>query len=109
MRFRCGKHCPARSSLPKHHAERAHRIRTPFIIAQIVPNKAIVMGHKENGGWVDLWQFIIIPQADGTSRLITRTRTMMSGGFWTIIHPGVFIMERGMLLGIKERAEGMAQ
>jgi len=26
-----------------------------------------------------------------------------------VIRPGVFIMERGMLLGIKERAEGTAQ
>jgi hypothetical protein len=77
----------------------------PYIIAQIVPNKAIVMGHQENGKWVDLWQFVIIPQADGTSRFITRTRTMKVGGLWTIIHPGVFVMERGMLLGIKERAE----
>ena len=38
-----------------------------------------------------------------------RTRTMMTGGFWDIIHPGVFIMERGMLRGIKERAEELAQ
>jgi hypothetical protein len=77
----------------------------PYIIAQIFPNEAIVMGHQENGKWVDLWQFIIIPQADGTSRLITRTRTMAVGGFWTIIHPGIFVMERGMLLGIRERVE----
>jgi hypothetical protein len=80
----------------------------PYIIAQIVPNQAIVMGHQEDGEWVDLWQFVIVLQSDGTSRLITRTRTMMTGGFWTVIHPGVFIMERGMLLGIKERAEGLA-
>jgi hypothetical protein len=79
----------------------------PYIIAQIVPNQAIVMGHKENGEWVDLWQFVIIPQPDETSRLIIRTRTMMTGGLWTVIHPGVFIMERAMLLGIKARAEGM--
>ena len=32
---------------------------------------------------------------------------MMVGGFWDLIHPGVFIMERGMMLGIKERAEAM--
>lgn len=80
----------------------------PYIIAQIVPNEAIVMGHQENGEWVDVWQFIIVPQKDGTSRLITRTRTMATGGFWTIIHPGIFMMERGMLLGIKDRAEMLA-
>jgi hypothetical protein len=81
----------------------------PYIVAQIHPGQAIVMGHQEDGEWVDLYQFVIVPQADGSSRLIIRTRTMMVGGFWTIIHPGVFIMERGMLLGIKERAERLAQ
>jgi hypothetical protein len=78
-----------------------------YIVAQIIPNEAIVMGHQEGGEWVDLWQFILIPQADGSTRLILRTRTMMVGGFWDIIHPGVFVMERGLLLGVKERAENM--
>jgi hypothetical protein len=81
----------------------------PYTVAQIFPNRAIVMGHQENGEWIDLWQFIIVPQANGSSRLILRTRTMMTGGFWDIIHPGVFIMERGLLLGVKERAEKMAK
>ena len=79
----------------------------PYIVAQIFPNEALVMGHQESGEWVDLWQFILVPQADGSTRLILRTRTMMVGGFWDIIHPGVFIMERGLLLGVKERAENM--
>ena len=67
------------------------------------------MGHQENGEWVDLWQFVLVPQPDGATRLIVRTRTMMSGGFWDIIHPGVFVMETGMMNGVKERAEQMAQ
>ena len=33
---------------------------------------------------------------------------MMTGGIWDIIHPGVFIMERGMLNGIKARVENQA-
>ncbi len=81
----------------------------PYIVAQIEPNQAIVMGHQENDEWVDLWQFVLTPQSDGTTRLILRTRTMAVGGFWDVIHPGVFIMERGMLLGIKQRAESMAE
>lgn len=81
----------------------------PYIVAQIVQNQTLVMGHQENGQWVDLWQFILIPQADGSTRLILRTRTMMVGGFWDLIHPGVFIMEHGLLLGVKERAEKLAQ
>jgi hypothetical protein len=79
----------------------------PYIVAQIHPNQALVLGHQENGKWVDLWQFVLAPQVDGSTRLILRTRTMMTGGFWNIIHPGVYIMERGMLHGIKERAEKM--
>lgn len=80
----------------------------PYIVAQLHPNQAIVLGHQENGKWVDLYQFVIVPQTDGTSRLILRTRTMMAGGIWTLMHPGAFIMERGMLYGLKERAERLA-
>jgi len=81
----------------------------PYIVAQLHPNQAIVMGHQEKSEWVDLYQFVIVPQADGTSRLILRTRTMMVGGIWTVMHPGAFLMERGMLYGIKERAERLAR
>jgi hypothetical protein len=34
---------------------------------------------------------------------------MKSGGIWDVIRPGQFIMERGMLLGIKERAESLVK
>lgn len=81
----------------------------PYIVAQIHPDRALVLGHQEQGKWVDLWQFILLPQADGSTRLLLRTRTMMVGGFWTVIHPGVFVMERAMLIGIKARAERLAQ
>ena len=77
----------------------------PYIVAQMHPNRALVLGHQEDGQWVDLWQFVLAPQGDGSTRLIVRTRTMMTGGFWDLIRPGVFIMERGMLRGIKTRAE----
>jgi hypothetical protein len=79
----------------------------PFTTAAVVRNQAVVMGHQNTDGtWSDTWQFIIVPQTDGTSRLILRTRTTMVGGLWDAIHPGVFIMEYGMLNGIKTRAEG---
>ena len=78
----------------------------PYVVAQIKADRFIVMGHQEKGQWVDLWQFILTPQPDGSTRLVLRTRTMAVGGFWDVIHPGIFIMERGMLLGIKQRAEG---
>lgn len=81
----------------------------PYIVAQIHPNQAIVLGHQEAGEWVDIYQFVIVPQADGSSRLLLRTRTNAVGGLWTAIHPGVFVMERGLLFGVKERAEKLAQ
>ncbi len=77
----------------------------PYTVAMLVPGRAVVLGHQDNGEWVDLWQFVLVPQSDGSTRLVLRTRTMMTGGFWDVIHPGVFIMERGMLRGIKVRAE----
>jgi hypothetical protein len=87
------KMCPGESGPP------------PYRVVQIVPDQAIVLGHQENGQWVDIWQLVLLPQEDGSTRLVQRSRTMMAGGLWSIIHPGVFIMERGMMLGIKERAE----
>ena len=79
-----------------------------YEVALMESNQAIVIGHQENGKWGDVWQFILVPQTDGTTRLVTRSRDMKSGGIWNVIRPGEFIMERGMLLGIKERAEGMS-
>ena len=79
----------------------------PYRVARLIPNQAVVLGHQDKGQWVDIWEFNLIPLPDGATRLILRTRTMMTGGFWDVIHPGVFIMETGMLYGIQERAEAM--
>ena len=37
--------------------------------------------------------------------LIVRSRSVINPAWMTMIEPGVFIMERGMMLGLKERAE----
>jgi hypothetical protein len=79
----------------------------PYEIAMIEPNQAIIMGHKENGAWIETWQFVLIPQADGSTHLIVRSRNASEGWLWDVIRPGEFMMGRGMMLGIKERAEGM--
>ena len=79
-----------------------------YEVAQLDPNLAIVLGHQDKGKWTDVWQFVLVPQEDGTTRLVARGRTSMTGLLWDVIRPGQFIMERGMLLGIKERAEGVA-
>jgi hypothetical protein len=82
----------------------------PYQAAEIIPDQALIVGHQEaDGRWVDSWAFVLQPAGDGTTRLIARSRTTLTGGIWDVIHPGVFIMERGMLLGIKEQAEKLAQ
>jgi hypothetical protein len=57
------------------------------------------------------WTFVLEPQGEGASRLIMRSRGRSAG--WLrrafdlcIFDPAHFIMERGMLLGVKRRAEG---
>jgi hypothetical protein len=80
-----------------------------YEVALLDLDHAVVLGHQENGQWSDVWQFILVPQMDGTTRLIARGRDTKTGTIWDLIRPGQFIMERGMLLGIKERAEGTAQ
>jgi hypothetical protein len=77
-----------------------------YIIAQVNPPRALVMGHQdERGRWVESWQFYLAPGADGTTRLIHRNRSQGQGGLWDALDFGYFIMERAMLLGIKQRAE----
>jgi len=76
-----------------------------YEVAMVEPNNAIVVGHQENGAWSDVWQFIFLPQEDGTTRLLLRSRNSLEGWYWDAMRPGEFIMVRGMLLGIKERAE----
>jgi hypothetical protein len=77
----------------------------PYIVAQIIPDQAVVFGHKEEDKWVELWAFVLIPQPDGSTRLITRTRSTMVGGMWEVFNRVAFVMERKMLLTIKNLAE----
>jgi len=80
-----------------------------YEVAILEPNRAVVIGHQENDKWSDVWQFMLVPQTNGTTRLIARGRDTKSGGIWDVIRPGEFIMMRGMLLGIKERAEEISE
>jgi hypothetical protein len=80
-----------------------------YKVARMDPNEAIILGHQDGDQWVEVWQFVMVPQDGGSTRLVIRSRSEMGGWFWNIMRPGEFIMMRGMMLGIKERAEAMAQ
>jgi hypothetical protein len=65
-----------------------------------------------DGNWV--WIFALFAE-DGNTRLISRNR-IAAPGAWTarlfgmlVMEPGSLVMERKMLLGIKERAEALAR
>lgn len=76
-----------------------------YEVAKIEPNRAIVMGHQTDGIWSDVWQFILVPQNDGTTRLLLRSRDAKEGWMWDVIRPGEFVMMSRMMLTIKQRAE----
>jgi hypothetical protein len=79
----------------------------PYEVAQVIRDEAVVYYHLENGRVVDTWAFVILPQSDGTNRLISRTRTTLTGGIWEFLRPISFMMERKMLLTIKNLAENL--
>lgn len=75
-------------------------------VLQVIPGEAIVLE-----GW---GAFVVLPTTDKTSRMIIRTRadavpslgSLITAPFRVLVfEPAHLIMERGMLLGIKQRAE----
>ncbi len=83
--------------------------RGPTLRAAVLePERSLVL-RSEDGNWV--WAFQLVPCSTGT-RLISRNRIATPGATWSVralytylMEPGSLIMERKMLLGIKDRAE----
>ncbi|MGO9078650.1 MAG: hypothetical protein ACLQDY_06360 [Streptosporangiaceae bacterium] len=77
-------------------------------VAVLDPQRALVM-RSDDGNWV--WAFVLEPASDGT-RLISRNRIATPSAARParvvnryLMEPGSLIMERRMLLGIRDRAE----
>ena len=77
-------------------------------ILRIVPGQALVVE-----GW---GAFVVLPTSDNKTRMLIRTRGEGTPSFAGVLgapfrllvyEPAHFIMERGMLIGIKRRAEGL--
>jgi hypothetical protein len=77
-------------------------------VAEIDPERTLVFLHRD-GNWS--WTFALAPVGDAETRFVSRNRfsmwdvTIGERVAMVIVDPGAFIMERKMLLGIKERAE----
>jgi hypothetical protein len=86
--------------------------RGPLLrVAQLEPERSLVL-RSDDGNWV--WAFSLVPVGMG-SRLISRNRiaahsaSRLTRALNTyVMEPGSLIMERKMLLGIKQRAERLA-
>lgn len=75
-----------------------------YVVKQVTPPSAWVLAIEEHGAPVTTWAFDLRREGSGT-RLLVRNRTGVAQGWQELIEPGVAVMERGMLEGIKLRAE----
>ena len=82
-------------------------------VATLDPERAMVL-HSEDGNWV--WAFCLYPEGPGRTILLSRNRIATPGAGWAqrafgilVMEPGSLVMERKMLLGIKSRAEHLAE
>lgn len=100
--------------------------KTALPIDILIPRRTIVM-HTEGGDLTPFavmqpglyrsltWSFHVRKIDDNTTRLIERTRADWKESVWNRFivraysEPGAFVMQRAMLLGIKERAENAAE
>jgi len=86
----------------------------PRLRVAILEFERVFVLHSEDGNWV--WAFGLYSSGESSTRLISRNRIAIPGdsflrrGFYSVVmEPGSLVMERKMLLGIKERAEALAQ
>jgi hypothetical protein len=80
----------------------------PGMRVEILVPERVLSNRSEAGDWV--WTFALVPE-NGSTRLISRNRIAMKGAAaghrlgMLVMEPGSLVMERKMLLGIKQRAE----
>ena len=83
----------------------------PGMRVEILERERVLSNRSEAGDWV--WTFALAPK-NGSTRLISRNRIAMKGAAagqrlgMLVMEPGSLVMERKMLIGIKQRAERLA-
>ena len=87
--------------------------RGPRMRVEILEPARVLSLRSDDGAWV--WTFTLVPQ-DGSTRLISRNRIATPGAspvarlaYLLVMEPGSLVMERRMLHGIRQRAEGPAR
>jgi hypothetical protein len=77
-------------------------------VAEIRPERALAFRQTLPNGSAASWAFLLLPQGDGTTRVIMRRRGGHPTSFDRVMSPGYVFMDRGMLRGLRERAEAIA-
>jgi hypothetical protein len=76
---------------------------------ELVESEHVLASRSTDGNWV--WTFVL-EEADGRTRLVSRNRfrlLRLRDRIWMIpMEPASLVLERKMLLGIKQRAEDLA-
>jgi hypothetical protein len=80
-------------------------------VRDLIPDRAVVLAFglesKPDEAPFDTWQFVLEPQRDGTTRLLLRSNLKIAQPLPIKLTYFVqFVMERKMLLTLRERAEG---
>lgn len=82
------------------------------MLVEVLEPERVLSRRSEAGDWV--WTFALVPE-QGSTRLISRNRIAMTGATagqrlgMLVMEPGSLVMERKMLLGIKQRAERLSR
>jgi hypothetical protein len=83
--------------------------REELTVAVLEPYRALVLSYKARGiEWV--WEFALYPLDNRRTRFVDRSteripNTVLGWLMMRVMEPAAFIMNRRMLLGVKERAE----
>ena len=86
----------------------------PRLRVDVLDDERAMVLRSEDGDWV--WAFGLYPSPDGGTVLVSRNRITTPGANNAlrafnvlVMEPGSLVMERKMLLGIKQRAERLAR
>jgi hypothetical protein len=85
-----------------------------WIVASIEPPRLLVVNEPERAGIINSsWAFALQPDGGRRTRLLSRWRFRRRGALhtafkWLVFDPAHFIMETGVLHGLKTRAERQA-
>lgn len=85
--------------------------RDPGMRVERIETERVLVTRSEDGRWT--WTFVL-EERDGETRLLSRNRISLRGASlgkrlgMAVMEPGSLVMERKMLLGIKQRAERLA-